>query len=119
MFTVDAGAAIHLTELAETVAATRFARAAAEELAPETTVVEEVDCGSFVRRTMEYSVEPDERITAFLCLPDSRPSALPGVYCFHQHGGNRLIGKSEVVGLSGDPTAPNGSSSRRWNHCRH
>ena len=68
-----------------------------------TTVLEEADCGSYVRQTIEYGVEPDERIKAFLCLPHSvgRPSA--GVYCFHQHGGNRLLGKSEVVGLAGDP----------------
>lgn len=70
---------------------------------PAPTVVDEVDCGSFLRRTIEYSVESDERIQAFLCLPHTRSHALPAVYCFHQHGGNRLLGKSEVVGLSGDP----------------
>ncbi|MBV7337112.1 dienelactone hydrolase family protein [Chloroflexi bacterium TSY] len=57
----------------------------------------------FLRQTIEYSVEPNERIQAFLCLPHARNDALPAVYCFHQHGGNRLLGKSEVVGLAGDP----------------
>jgi dienelactone hydrolase len=70
---------------------------------PAPTVVDEVDCGSFLRRTIEYSVESDERIQAFLCLPHTRSHALPAVCCFHQHGENRLLGKSEVVGLSGDP----------------
>jgi dienelactone hydrolase len=67
------------------------------------TVLAEVECGSYVRQTIEYAVEPDERITAFLCLPREANAPLAGVYCFHQHGGNRLLGKSEVVGLAGDP----------------
>ena len=74
-----------------------------EKVPPAPTVIDEVDCGLFLRRTIEYSVEPNERIQAFLCLPHSRNYSLPAVYCFHQHGGNRLLGKSEVVGLAGDP----------------
>ena len=74
-----------------------------EKVAPEVTVLDEVDCGSITRRKIEYSVESDDRITAFLCLPNDRPNPSPAVYCFHQHAGNRLLGKSEVVGLSGDP----------------
>lgn len=69
----------------------------------QTTVLEEVDCGSYVRQTIEYGVEPDERIKAFLCRPHSVGRPLAGVYCFHQHGGNRLLGKSEVAGMAGDP----------------
>ena len=69
---------------------------------PALNVVDEVDCGSFLRRTIEYSVEPNERIKAFLCLPKIHNHILPAIYCFHQHGGNWLLGKSEVVGLSGD-----------------
>jgi dienelactone hydrolase len=72
-------------------------------VAPEMRVLDEVDSGSFVRRTIEYYVEPDERITAFLCLPHNRTKPLPGVYCFHQHAGNWLLGKSELVALAGDP----------------
>ena len=37
------------------------------------------------------------------CVPKVRAGQAPGVYCFHQHGGNRLLGKSELVGLAGDP----------------
>lgn len=73
------------------------------KIAAEMSVVDEVDCGSYLRRTIEYAVEPGERITAFLCIPHYRDTSLPGIYCFHQHAGNRLLGKSEVVGLSGDP----------------
>lgn len=64
-------------------------------------VIEEVDCGSYLRKTIEYSVERGERVRAFLCMPVGRRDRLPGLFCFHQHGGNRLLGKSEVVGIQG------------------
>jgi dienelactone hydrolase len=74
-----------------------------EKVPPAPMVVEEVVCGSYLLRKIEYSVEANERIRAFACLPLSHRTPLPAVYCFHQHGGNRLLGKSEVVGLAGDP----------------
>jgi len=74
-----------------------------EKVTPAAAVTDEVDCGTFLRRTIEYSVESGERIRAFLCLPHDRPNPLPAVFCFHQHAGDRLLGKSEVVGISGDP----------------
>jgi dienelactone hydrolase len=74
-----------------------------EKIPPAPTVIEEVDCGLYLRRKIEYSVEADERIQAYMCLPLSHGTSLPAVFCFHQHGGNRLLGKSEVVGLAGDP----------------
>lgn len=80
---------------------------------PAPAVLEEVDAGPFLRQTIEFAVEPGERIRAFLCLPHggrreaASPRAFAGpraaVICFHQHAGNRLLGKSEVVGLAGDP----------------
>jgi len=60
---------------------------------PASIVIDEVDCGSYLRRTIEYAVEPGERIRAFLCLPHERSARLPAIYCFHQHAGNRLLGK--------------------------
>lgn len=66
-------------------------------------VAEEVDCGTYVRRKVSYLVEAGERITAYLCLPTVGCGPFPAVFCFHQHGGNRLLGKSEVVGLAGSP----------------
>lgn len=74
-----------------------------KEAPPEPAVLEEVDAGSFLRQIVEFAVEPGERIRAFLCLPHTQDRTLPAVYCFHQHAGNRLLGKSEVVGLQGDP----------------
>jgi dienelactone hydrolase len=66
-------------------------------------VVEEVNCGSFVRRKIHYLAEEGEVIPAFLCLPKGCQSPLPAIYCFHQHAANWLLGESEVVGLAGSP----------------
>ena len=71
--------------------------------APELDWLEAVDCGSYVRHKISYAAEPGERIEAFLCVPSVGSGPYPAVYCFHQHAGERLLGKSEVVGLAGAP----------------
>lgn len=52
-----------------------------------------------------YQVEPNERVPAFLLVPNSvtgdRPA--PGIALWHQHNGQYGWGKSEPVGLVGDP----------------
>ncbi|BAU13600.1 hypothetical protein LEP3755_41400 [Leptolyngbya sp. NIES-3755] len=65
--------------------------------------IEEVDCGTFVRRKVSYSAEAEETISAFLCIPKVARFPLPAIYCFHQHANNWLLGKSEVVGLTDSP----------------
>jgi len=69
----------------------------------EFNVIEEVDCGAFVRKKIAYSAEAGETISAFLCIPKANCIPLPAIYCFHQHANNWLLGKSEVVGLAGSP----------------
>ena len=71
------------------------------ELSPE--LIEEVDCGSYIRRKVSYLVEAGERITAYLCIPSESSGRFPAVFCHHQHGSDWLLGKSEVVGLAGSP----------------
>jgi dienelactone hydrolase len=66
-------------------------------------VIEEVDCEAFIRKKISYSAEAEEKIPAFLCIPKATQLPLPAIYCFHQHAGNWLLGKSEVIGLSGSP----------------
>ena len=66
-------------------------------------VIEEVDCGRFVRRKISYLVEAEERVNAYLCLPKNERRPLPAVFCHHQHNSNWSLGKSEVVGLAGSP----------------
>ena len=62
-----------------------------------------VDCGVYVRHKVSYAAEPGERIEAYLCVPSAGQVPFPAVYCAHQHAGERLLGKSEVVGLAGAP----------------
>jgi dienelactone hydrolase len=53
--------------------------------------------------TVSYEVEPDERVTSFLLVPDSatatRPA--PGICIWHQHAGQYDNGKYEPAGLRG------------------
>lgn len=66
-------------------------------------VLEEVDCESFIRQKIGYSSEVGEIIPAFLNIPKHILTPAPAIYCFHQHGNNWELGKSEVVGLAGSP----------------
>lgn len=65
--------------------------------------LESVDCGSYVREKCEYHTESDEVIRAYICLPKNKNKKLPAVFCHHQHDWNFALGKSEVVGIAGDP----------------
>jgi dienelactone hydrolase len=64
-------------------------------------LIDEVDCGVYLRRKISYSSEAGETIPAFLCIPKNIVGPAPAIYCFHQHAGNWTLGKSEVVGLAG------------------
>ena len=68
-----------------------------------TTVLESIDCGSYLREKVEYSSELNERVRAYFCLPKVRKPKTPAIFCHHQHDWNFALGKSEVVGLLGDP----------------
>jgi dienelactone hydrolase len=65
--------------------------------------MEQVDCGSYTRWKVRYSVAPGERVAAFVCVPKDAETPAPAVFCHHQHAGNFALGKSEVVALAGDP----------------
>lgn len=69
-------------------------------------VVEEVDCGTYVRRQLTYQAEPGEggRVPAFLCLPKAVADGskrAPAVLCLHPT--DNAIGNGVVVGLGGRP----------------
>ena len=38
-----------------------------------------------------------------MCIPDGAAQRVPVIFCHHQHAGQFGLGKSEVVGLRGDP----------------
>ena len=69
----------------------------------ETEVVERVDCGGHVRSKVRYSVRSGERVSAYVCVPQGVRRPAPAVFCHHQHANEFGLGKSEVVGLAGDP----------------
>jgi dienelactone hydrolase len=66
--------------------------------------VEEVDCGSYVRRLITYASEPGSRVPAYLLIPksvlDGKKKA-PAVLCLH--GTNNVVGHGVVVGLGDKP----------------
>lgn len=75
----------------------------AQNLQPKTESVEQKD--GYRLETVSYDVEPKERITAFLLVPDgaSAASPAPGICVWHQHAGQYDNGKYEPAGLRGDP----------------
>ncbi len=65
-------------------------------------ILEIADCGLYIREKIEYSVEIEERVRAYILIPKKKAGKTPAIFCHHQHAGNFELGKSEVVGLSGD-----------------
>jgi len=65
-------------------------------------VLAEVQCDGYLRRAIAYDV-PSGRASAFLCIPDGAAQRVPVIFCHRQHAGQFDLGKSEVVGLRGDP----------------
>jgi dienelactone hydrolase len=65
-------------------------------------LLETVDCGLYLRATIEYAVEMDERIKSFFLVPKHINRPVPAIFAHHQHASQFHLGKSEVVGLEGD-----------------
>jgi dienelactone hydrolase len=65
-------------------------------------LLETADCGLYVRETIEYAVEADERVKSFLLVPKHINRTVPAIIAHHQHASQFHLGKSEVVGLKGD-----------------
>jgi dienelactone hydrolase len=74
-----------------------------KKVALEPVVLESVDCGKYFREKVAYTVEDNERISAYVCMPKIKIDRAPAIFCHHQHASNFDLGKSEVIGLSGDP----------------
>jgi dienelactone hydrolase len=66
-------------------------------------ILDEVDCGSHIRQTVEYAREESERVKSFVLLPKNTSGPRPAILAHHQHAGQFDVGKSEVVGLAGNP----------------
>jgi dienelactone hydrolase len=62
-------------------------------------VTEETRLGSLTRRKLNYQSDWDDRVTAWLFLPERETQKLPAVLCLHQ---TTSAGKNEPAGLTGD-----------------
>ena len=60
------------------------------------TVKEEVKTDKYVRRKISFAVEENDRVPAYLLIPNERQGKLPAVLCLHQ---TVRIGKGEPAGL--------------------
>jgi dienelactone hydrolase len=61
-----------------------------------------LDRGAYHLSLVTYRGDEEDTIPAYLLVPDS-PGPHPAVLIHHQHNGERHLGKSEVVGIAGDP----------------
>lgn len=59
-------------------------------------IVEETKLDKFTRIKLTYAAEKDDRVPAYLLIPNERKGKLPAVLCLHQ---TINIGKEEPVGL--------------------
>jgi dienelactone hydrolase len=55
--------------------------------------------------SLDYEVEPGDRVPALVLVPDGVDAAhpAPAVAIWHQHGGKWHLGKSQPAGLAGNP----------------
>ncbi len=64
-------------------------------------VVEVHEEKRYTRKLIRYAGSEGDEVRAFLFLP--KKEVVGAVLVHHQHDGDRVIGKSEVAGLAGDP----------------
>jgi hypothetical protein len=62
-------------------------------------IIEQVDCGSYLRRKLTYASEPGLRVPAYLLIPKtaSNLNKSPGILCLHPT--DMTLGNQTVVGL--------------------
>ena len=64
-------------------------------------VIEETDCGTYVRRLIEYHAEPGSRVPAYLLVPKAAfARKAPALLALHQ---THALGQKVVVGLGNSP----------------
>lgn len=64
--------------------------------------LEDVPAEGYRRLRIRYWGDAGDEIAAYFLLPEGE-GPFPAVLVHHQHNGERHLGKSEVVGLAGDP----------------
>jgi len=72
-----------------------------QPVAPDVKVLSKETLPKYERRLIEYAVEKDERIKAYLCIPRTDRRLLPAILVLHQTAAE---GKDEAVGIAGNKT---------------
>ena len=65
-------------------------------------IVEEKDCGPYVRKKLWFSSSQYTRVSAYLLMPPITRGKLPGIICLHDHGNLFAWGKEKVVPTAAD-----------------
>ncbi|MBN2879866.1 MAG: prolyl oligopeptidase family serine peptidase [Clostridia bacterium] len=60
------------------------------------------DKGTYYQKLISYDVENSERVESFLLVPKNISGKVSAIVAIHQHAGKWHLGKSEVVGISGE-----------------
>ncbi|MBW7457721.1 dienelactone hydrolase, partial [Paenibacillus sepulcri] len=67
-------------------------------------LLEEADCGGYIRQRVELTVVPGLSFGAYVLVPKGSSGKLPGVIALHGHG----YGSRQICGLNEDGTADSG-----------
>jgi pimeloyl-ACP methyl ester carboxylesterase len=70
-----------------------------EKVPLEPRVLAEEDCGTYIRRKVSLTVQPGDRMPAYLLIPKRLKRPAPAILCFY--GTTSGAGKETTVGLSG------------------
>lgn len=63
-------------------------------------VIEEQDRGEYLQRRIEYLLEPEEKVSAYVLIPKSLEGKAPAVLCIHP---TTPLGKQQAVGNDATP----------------
>ena len=58
-------------------------------------IIEENNCGDYIKRKIEYFVEPDEKISAYVLIPKNLKTKVPAILCIHP---TTPLGKEQTIG---------------------
>jgi len=70
---------------------------------PEPELISSEQLDGYRREKIAYFVNPGERVASYVLIPDDLSAPAPAVVCHHRHSDDWNLGKSEIVGLAGDP----------------
>jgi dienelactone hydrolase len=80
----------------------KFLQPFPKKVARKVQVLAQIDYELYSQQKLSYYTEKEDQAFAYLLIPhEIKHTAV--ILCHHQHAGNHALGKSEVVGLAGDP----------------